>query len=211
MRKIECLDEPEELTHWKIANPAGDYTDLPSDVRRAIRLTNTQGQYYLCAYCCQEITGTKTDCMNEHVEARSIAPHRSLDFDNIVASCTKINQCDKAHKAQHLPLTPLMSECESEFQFYLSGRVKGITDRAKTTITVLNLGDTEENNNALIERRKALIHILLFTNGVNHANELDDDELIQIVIDDINSVKDGKLSAFSPALTNVLRSWLQGP
>ncbi len=77
--------------------------------------------------------------MNEHVVTRSIAPNRSLDFSNIVASCTTPRQCDAAHKLQPFALTPFMNECETEFKFKISGRVEGLTDRAIETIKVLKL------------------------------------------------------------------------
>ena len=84
------------------------------------------------------------DCCNEHVEARSIAPNRELDFSNIVASCNSKGQCDDAHGAQMFSLAPFMDECEAELKFKISGRVEGVTARAKETIRVLNLGDHEK-------------------------------------------------------------------
>ncbi len=66
----------------------------------------------------------------------------------IVASCNTPNQCGDAHKSQHLPLTPLMTECETELRFKISGRVEGLSDRAADTIRVLNLGDHESHCSA---------------------------------------------------------------
>ncbi|UYM16973.1 HNH endonuclease family protein [Endozoicomonas euniceicola] len=208
MRRISKIEgfEPESLRQWKARNPRGNYGDLTEKERQDIRTACLEEQFYLCAYCCQSISGENSDCMNEHVEARRIAPGRSLDFSNIVVSCTTPKQCDNAHRSKPLPLMP---ECETEFEFKLSGRVIGKTLRAIEAIGVLNLGDREQNNRSLIEKRKQLVQTLLFTNGVNPEEGLDDDELIEIVIGDISKPKNGKLEAFAPVAVNVLRQWMQ--
>lgn len=207
MRKIDKSAEPERLKDWKRANPLGRYSDIGGIERDAIRTACLAEQFYLCAYCCQSISGNG-DCMNEHVEARHIAPHRSLDFQNIVASCTSPRQCDAAHRAQVLPLTPFMDECETELTFNVSGRVVGVTDRARRTIAVLNLGDTEKNNRALIEKRKQLSHALLIINGIDSDLGLEDEDLLEMVIDDLQNPVDGRLSSFAPVVVNILRGWM---
>ena len=116
MRRItkQAGNEPQPLTDWKRSNPRGVYADLTEVEREAIRHQSTTEQFYICAYCGKAISGTNSDTMNEHVEARRIAPNRSLDLANIVASCNTSNQCDDSHASQILPLTPLMAECETE-------------------------------------------------------------------------------------------------
>jgi len=199
--------EPQNLTDWKRDNPNGDYTDLTKVERQAIRAECLTEQFFLCAYCCKSISGLNKDCMNEHVEARRLAPNRSLDFSNIVASCTTPSQCDAAHGSQPLPITPFMASCETDFKFSLSGKVKGLTNDAREAIRVLNLGD-KQNNKYLIEQRKQFVHAMLFANSVDPEDGLDDDELIEMVISDIIIPKDGKLEAFSPVVVNVLKQWL---
>lgn len=211
MRRINKVAdyEPADLTRWKAKNPRGTYKDLTEKERQAIRAECLKEQFYLCAYCCQSISGENHDCMNEHVEARNTAPQKSLDFTNIVASCTTPNQCDDAHGAQPLTLTPFMPECETELEFKLSGRVVGKSERAQETIKVLNLGDNEKNNRSLIEKRKQLVQSILFTNGIDSSEGLDDDDLINMVIDDISTPSGGKLEGFSPVVVNVLRQWVK--
>ncbi|MEI6332157.1 MAG: hypothetical protein WCP16_23190 [Pseudanabaena sp. ELA645] len=155
MRTINKGTEPPSLTDWKRANPNKQYRDLEvePDIRQEIRDFALKEQFYICAYCCQRIENIH-DCHNEHLEAQSVNPKRTVDFTNIVASCNIQNQCGHAHKSQFLPLTPLMAECETEIQFKISGRVEGLSDRATTTIEVLNLGDHEKHNKKLIEKRK---------------------------------------------------------
>jgi uncharacterized protein (TIGR02646 family) len=208
MRTIKKGDQPSSLIEWKKTNPHRRYKDLTEGIRRSIRQQALEEQFYLCAYCCQSLK-TLDDCHNEHVEAQNLNPTRTLDFTNIVASCNKSNQCGNAHQSQPLPLTPLMPECETELQFKISGRVEGLSDRAKNTIQVLNLGDREENNRALIEKRKQLSAALLWTNSIDPSEGLEDEELLKILIDDLSEPQNGQLDAFAPVVINILRSWLQ--
>jgi uncharacterized protein (TIGR02646 family) len=200
--------EPQSLTDWVQKNPQGKYTDLTYVEREDIRSECLQEQYYLCAYCCKSISGNNHDCMNEHVEARGIAPQRSLEFTNIVASCTTPKQCDDSHGSHPLPLTPFMAGCETELDFTLSGKVRGLTPDALETIRVLNLGDDRKNNKSLIEQRKQFIHAMMFANGIDSSDGLDDDELIKMIINDISTPAGGKLEAFVPVVVNVLRQWV---
>ncbi len=191
--------------------PHARYPDLTVLERQDIRQACTEEQFYLCAYCCQAISGSDQDTMNEHVEAQQLAPNRTLDYMNVVASCTTKQQCDAAHGSQPLPLTPLMNECETELRFMLSGRVQGLSDRAREAIRVLNLGDTEHNNKALIEKRKQLVDGLIWANYGSDPARLqleEDEELIQMLIDDLELPKNGKLEPFAPVLSNILRNRL---
>lgn len=210
MRKITKVNgfEPQSLTQWKARNPLGNYKDLTHVERQDIRIKCLKDQYYLCAYCCQSISGVNNDCMNEHVESRQLVPNRSLDFTNIVASCTTLNQCDDSHDSMPLSLTPFMAECETELEFKLSGRVVGKTQQAVDAIQVLNLGDTEQNNRNLIEKRKQFVASILLTNGVDPSDGLEDNELIEMVINDISNPVNGKLESFSPAVVNILKAWI---
>ena len=203
MRKIskKAGFEPASLSHFKRRNKQGNYSDLTVETRQDIRLACTIEQFYLCAYCCKQISGSSDDTMNEHVIARKTAPHKSLDYTNIVASCTTANQCDNAHGSQTLPLTPFDVECETDLDFKLSGRVVGLTDDAQKTIDVLNL-----DNRSLTEQRKIFIDTILFTYG---EDAIEDDYLINIMIDELAQLEEGKLEAFVPVVINVLRGWVR--
>ncbi|MFH2711513.1 HNH endonuclease family protein [Klebsiella aerogenes] len=217
MRKINKIAPPASFIEWVNQKPRNMndnqwfqelYKQERWDVVSDLSEHNAREQFYLCAYCCSEISGESNDTVNEHVEARAQAPHRSLDFTNIVASCKTKGQCDEHHKSQILPLTPLMDECETEFSFNISGRVEGSTDRANESIKVLNLGDKEKNNKRLIEKRKQLSHNLLMINGLEPDEGLEDDELLRSVIVDLLTPQDGKLAPFAPVVANILRSWI---
>jgi uncharacterized protein (TIGR02646 family) len=208
MRIISKGSEPSSSVAWKRSNPQARYNQLTEDIRRTIRQHALEEQFYLCAYCCQRVQDIDA-CHNEHVEAQNLNPRRTLDFTNIVASCNTHNQCGNAHKSQPLPLTPLMTECETELRFKISGRVEGLSDRATTTIQALNLGDHEKHNRVLIEKRKQLAYALLFANYINPSEGLEDEELLVLLIDELAQPQQGKLEPFAPVVINILRSWLQ--
>lgn len=208
MRTISKRAEPPSLSTWKRKNPHGCYNELPEEIRRIIRQSVLEEQFYLCAYCCQQIQNIYA-CHNEHIEAQKRNPRRTLDFSNIVASCNTPSQCGDAHKSEHLPLTPLMKECETELRFKISGRVEGLSDRAKVTIQVLNLGDDEKNNGSLIGKRKQLSDALLWTNGVDPNEGLEDEELLEMLINDLSQPKQSKMEPFTPVVINILKNWLQ--
>ena len=102
-----------------------------------------------------------------------------------------------------------MPECETELKFKISGRVEGLSDRAITSIQVLNLGDKENNNRALIEKRKQLSSTLLFTNGINPDEELEDEELLKMLIDELARSDQDQLEPFAPVVINILRNWIR--
>jgi uncharacterized protein (TIGR02646 family) len=208
MRTISKGAEPSSLTKWKSTNPHGRYNQLTENIRRNIRQYALEEQFYLCAYCCQRIQDIDA-CHNEHVEAQNSNPARTLDFSNIIASCNTPHQCGDAHRSQHLPLTPLMAECETELRFKISGRVEGLTNRAIETIQVLNLGDYEKNNRALIEKRKQLSNALLWKDGINPDEGLEDEELLEMLIADLSQPQQGQMEPFAPVLINILQSWLR--
>jgi uncharacterized protein (TIGR02646 family) len=208
MRIISKGSEPSSSVDWKRSNPQARYNQLTEDIRRTIRQHALEEQFYLCAYCCQRVQDIDV-CHNEHVEAQNLNPKRTLDFTNIVASCNTRNQCGNAHKSQPLPLTPLMAECETELRFKISGRVEGLSNQATTAIQVLNLGDHEKNNRALIEKRKQLVYALLLENYINPSEGLEDEELLVLLIDELAQPQQGRLEPFAPVVINILRSWLQ--
>lgn len=217
MRRIVKGDPPTSFINWVAHKPKNKnenqwfqtlYTQKQWAIVSDLSRHNAKEQFYLCAYCCDRITGEQSDTVNEHVEARALAPQKSLDYQNIVASCKNINQCDGAHKSKMFRLTPLMDECETELKFKVSGRVEGTTHRAVETISVLNLGDNEMNNKSLIEKRKQLCHNLLWVNGINPIEGLEDEVLLKCVIDDLMTPKNGELDPFAPVVANILRNWI---
>ncbi len=209
MRLITKSQEPSELKAWKKANPNGRYQDLDNSeagktTRQAIRKMALKEQFYLCAYCCKRIN--KTNSNNEHIASQHTAAHKSLDFANIVASCTTPSRCNQERGSKLLALTPLMAECETELRFYLSGKITGETERAKQTVDILGL-----DSPAIREERRRMVDSLLYGCGMM-PNELEppDDDVLGILVADLQQPdQNGQLEAFSPALTNILKQLLK--
>lgn len=102
-----------------------------------------------------------------------------------------------------------MTECETELRFKISGRVEGFSDRATVTIQVLNLGNYEKNNRALIEKRKQLSNVLLLTNGIKPDEGLEDEDLLKMLIGELSQPQLDRMEPFTPVVINILQSWLQ--
>lgn len=211
MRKIDKGMEPPSLTRFKHSNRTLRYRDLPPEESRSIRSSCISEQYGLCAYCCHSITVDSAH--NEHLEAQDRAPNRTLDFSNIVASCQRQNQCGHGRGTRPLPLTPLMTECETELKFYLSGLVEGQTERARLTIEALNLGQTEDSNRGLIGARKQLVDALIFDQCMQPADlQFEDEELLVLLLDALKTPNPAQcLQPFSPVLVNVIHQLLAQP
>ncbi|MFM8277839.1 MAG: hypothetical protein ACKN89_12805 [Cyanobium sp.] len=210
MRAITKRADPPALAQWKRSNPTKTkYEQLSDDVRRSIRKQALEEQFYLCAYCCCKINSMNADdCHNEHMESRKLNSMRELDYSNIVASCNTRNQCGNAHGSQVLPLLPVMHQCETELQFMISGRVRGLTQRASESIRVLNLGDSEINNKALVEKRRNIVQTILLKNGAGYGEEIEDEDIVRMLIADISAPHDGRLDSFAPVAVNVIRNWI---
>jgi hypothetical protein len=84
-----------------------------------------------------------------------------------------------------------------------------MSERARVTIQVLNLGDDEQNNRSLIEKRRQLSNTLLWTNGIDPNEGLEDEELLEMLISDLSQPQQGKMEPFTPVVINILKSWLQ--
>ncbi len=208
MRKIEKGAEPASLKRWKRHTRGSNYSYLPGQIRQEIRESCIKEQNGLCAYCCEKIC--TSNCHNEHIEPQAKAHNRTLDYSNIVASCNCRNQCGSSHGHKDLPLTPLMPECELELKYYISGHVKGLTPRARSTISILNLGSTTEENRSIVGKRKTMIEALLYCSGVEPCDLLTtDNDLLEILLDDLVTCDESDhLQSFSPILVNIIQSLL---
>lgn len=223
MRKIDKLasNSPETLEKFRWKNPSARYQDVEHDIRVAIRESCAKEQFYLCAYCCQELSGGRQDTNNEHIVPQSNAPNLSLDFMNIVASCNggSVRHCNNARGNKILELTPLMDECETEIEYLLSGEVRGTTERAYEAVDVLNLGVSYEANPKLVMLRKQVVDAVLYDVGLKNNDDtelgsddvsgLEDEDILTILTEELATYKfpdNGKLPSFAPVIINVLKS-----
>ena len=114
-----------------------------------------------------------------------------------------------AHGSQHLPLHPLMDECESGFEYRLNGKIIGKTANARTTIEVLKLGDSHESNRSLIMQRKQHIEVyLMHVQGLELDNLEFDEDIRQWMLEELTSVENHCLPPFSPVIVNIIKQVL---
>lgn len=208
MRKIDKINEPISLTQFKIDNPTLKYADLENgyqNIRIDIRNSCISEQFFLCAYCCDRII--LNTCHNEHIIPQNslLGENLTLDYTyNIVASCQSINHCGHKKDNNLIDLTPLMIECETEIIFQLNGKMTHNSPRAQNTINILGL-----RNKALENKRKQVIDIVLFDYVDDLENlSLEENYYLELIIEELNQPNDGKLEAFSPVITNVLRQFI---
>ena len=97
-----------------------------------------------------------------------------------------------------MPLTPLMPECETELQFYASGKVKALTLRAQKTIEALNL-----DSPILRYQRKSALEFLVYSSEFHHVEDIPtwDAQLIDAFIAECSKQVDGILLPYAPVLS----------
>lgn len=208
MRKITKGVEPEELSHYKKrkGNKGKTYADLEKieekTIRPAIRKACLEEQFYLCAYCCNAIQ--METCHNEHILPQDSYSNKSLDFNNIVASCNNKKHCGQFKKNNIFPITPLQDRCETSFKYLLSGEIQGLDNDANSTLKILNL-----NEKGLVHQRKEFAETLIIQEfgSIDEIN-LEGDDLIQLMIDEQDEKVNGKLQAFAPVIKKILENYL---
>ena len=117
-----------------------DTTEEGKQLRRQIREHMLEHQKMICCYCCKSIDSSNSH--NEHIKPKDLFPQNSMDYDNLLVSCTSKNTCGMA-KGNHYDLmnfvSPLQEGCEEHFSFFPDGQIKGETDEGAATVECLNL------------------------------------------------------------------------
>ena len=209
MKKINKNPEPISLTNFKINNSSLKYLDLNigfQDIRIDVRTNCLIDQFYLCGYCCNRID--EKTCHNEHIIPQNSVEgeNLTLDFDNnIIASCNASLHCGHKKDNNKIDLTPLMTECESEIIYQLNGKMTHTTPRAQATITTLGI-----RNKSLENKRKQIIDLILFEYVDDLSNlNIEEDYYLELIIDELSKPNvDGRLEAFVPVITNVIRQYI---
>ena len=183
MIKINKREEPVWLRTYKKQNPRKVYKNLDGIQRSLLRGELLEEQYYLCGYCCTRLLMDKA--INEHILPQSMSDTMSLDYNNLIASCSgyKNNQETCGHRKENTYdalkfIGPLEDGCESNFQYYPNGEIVPVNERADYTIKTLNLNSYE-----LKKARKAI-----FKQLVNYSKDM----IVQIFL----TVDDGMLQPF---------------
>ena len=128
MIHIQKGKTPDFLAAYVEKNPTATYdTESFKPYYQTWRDILVKEQKGLCAYCCSKIT--VDTCHNEHIEPRhrkdGTYSKRSLDHNNIVASCNTLTTCGRKkendYDEQSL-VSPLQDNCESVYS-NLSGKL----------------------------------------------------------------------------------------
>lgn len=154
MKKIKKGNAPEFWVSFIKRNPDVRYKDLNttpggSEVRNELRKYLTQEQKCICAYCCSALSENKSH--NEHIKPKSVYTKLTMDYRNIIVSCTRVQGGDDSSCGmekedkydERLFVSPLEDECAKHFIFYSNGSIDSDTDRGKYTIDLLHLNESK--------------------------------------------------------------------
>lgn len=156
MRKIDKTPEPDFWKEFKRKNPNVKYQDLDKvnggeEVRRRLREYMLTNQFYLCAYCCNQLDIDNS--LNEHIKPQQAYPNNTMDYENLIVSCKNAKTCGSLKDNNYNPnlfISPLDEDCESYFSFAPDGEIHIDNDKGEYTVDLLGL-----NSHKLKEARKA--------------------------------------------------------
>lgn len=208
MKYIKKGDSPAEFEQWKIdfkdrngREPV--YSDLKGLVKKNLKETLLKEQGYICCYCMCQIVAY--DSHIEHFIARSEAKDRpysviiqdvELGYKNLLLSCEGENwdgkHCGrfKDNAVHEMMLSPTKSSVESEFQYTVNGKIRGLSPEAMTSIRVLNLDSGD-----LDRRRRTAI----FMSGL-----FEPDADYDLLIEKYKTPEDGMYAPFCQAVLYIL-------
>lgn len=150
MKRIVKGDPPQELAEL-LETPGATYDSESRETKDAIRRDGLRDQFWICCYCCGALPDEVSLQQIEHIVAQSKAPDRTLDWSNMLISCSSGRPqvepkgrshltCDDHKAHQDLAISPLEAECEGHFLYAReTGQIVPKTTLAKQTIQVLNL------------------------------------------------------------------------
>lgn len=159
MKRIIKTDAPDFWKDYIRHNPSIRYNQMNRDndtegVRHKLLESLVDEQHGVCAYCCKRINSLERDtCHNEHVVPEKNANCNSMDYFNIVASCSTPKTCGMAKQGQYAEeqfVSPMEDDCSEHFGFSPDGTIMGLDDKGKYMIELLNL-----NEYGLKQRRRA--------------------------------------------------------
>ena len=162
MKRITKGNAPDFWSSYIRQNPNHKYADLDRTaegraVRNELREHLAKGQMNICCYCCCQLSPDKTH--NEHIKPESKYDQLTMDYENIVASCTRGKNASRFTCGmkkdndydENLFVSPLEENCANHFIFYSNGSIDSDTDQGKYTIKLLGLQESK----SLRESRKS--------------------------------------------------------
>lgn len=159
MKYIAKQHEPQVFTDWKAMandNWQPSYESLSGTTKRAVKLALMNEQGHICCYCERRLT--EEDSHIEHLRPQSDPACDSLDYNNMLCSCTrKIIKGDPRHCGnlkgswfdERLIISPLDPACENKFSYTADGHIKpadSSDNAAQETIKKLGLGIPKLND-----------------------------------------------------------------
>ncbi len=170
MKYIIKGESPEQFERWKTANKPKSWDDLPGKLppenrreegveyysKEELRDVLLEEQGETCCYCEMLVSNHPLIAKIEHIEPREgdTQTERIFDFYNLAISCNggekdpkpKELHCDAEKGDKPIQLSPLDQRCETEITFTIAGKIIGLTEDAKQTISILNLDIPKLNN-----------------------------------------------------------------
>lgn len=223
MKRIIKGDEPASFIQFKQKNEKAGIkvrydNGLGKDERGPIKNALLTEQGYICAYTLKRIS--LETCHIEHLKPeqlcrdhmeKGIEAVSDLDYNNMVACFPKngqkgiskekyfgaIKKDDSWANDGKDYVLPLQANCESHFQYSKSGEVQGVTDKGKTTVTLLAL----DHNILVDERKKAIESFIGIQNPIKKAKTLH-------AISEVDKISNGKFVEFCIPLKHALNEHL---
>ena len=162
MKRISKGNAPVFWDSYIRRHPNHKYADLDrtaegKTVRSELRKHLAKEQMNICCYCCCQLSPDKTH--NEHIKPESKYDRLTMEYENIVASCTQGKNTTRFTCGmkkgddydEYLFVSPLEENCEDHFIFYSNGSIDSNTDQGKYTISLLGLHESK----TLRESRKS--------------------------------------------------------
>ena len=162
MKRIIKGNAPDFWTSFVRKNPKVTYKDLDRtkggpEVRAQLRTHLAYEQGNVCCYCCSILLQEKSH--NEHIKPESVYTRLTMDYNNIIVSCTQKQHCDNSSCGmekdrdydERLFVSPLEDDCAKHFIFNPDGSIDSDTERGKYTMQLLRL---DESKSLKVNRRK---------------------------------------------------------
>ena len=154
MKRIIKGDAPDFWVSFIKKHPKVVYKDLEHvkggpEVRNQLRTHLSQEQGNVCGYCCSILSAPKSH--NEHIKPEDSYQHLTMDYNNIIVSCTQKHHSDNSSCGMEkdrnydevLFVSPLEDDCEKHFIFNPDGSIDSDTERGQYTIDLLRLHESK--------------------------------------------------------------------
>jgi len=162
MRAIGRSAEPTALRSWRRDNSdATDWTELPGEVKQAIRDELCTMQQGLCAYCQSRLRQSDGRTRIEHWSARAPHPERTFDWSNLLGVCVDGDSeqaqglyCERARGKRPLAVDPSdpRARVDERVRYLTNGEILIDGDVHHDDVPTLNL------NHLRLRENRRLLH-----------------------------------------------------